>query len=235
LNTVIGITHDTHPDERKGPNPYVQAVKAAGGEPRLLRPEEIGDRERLLGEVQGLLFPGGGDIDPTHYGEEPHADLLPTDPEQDAFELEMMRRAYERDLPTLGICRGMQVMAVALGGKLIQDISMEVRGAFPHRQKADRDQETHPVDIVQESILAGIVEPLRLGVNSFHHQAVARPVPGELRISAEAPDGLIEAVEAPDKSFFVGVQWHPECLLHDERHRWLFRALIGSAASVRQS
>jgi putative glutamine amidotransferase len=151
-------------------------------------------------------------------------------PQRYDFELEMARLASDADVPLLGICGGMQAINVALGGSLIQDISSQVPSALQHRV-GNATRFSHEVQVAPRSLLHRIVRLPEIRVNSSHHQAVKRVAPA-LVVSALAPDGIIEAIEAPDRRFFLGVQWHPEFLYgHDEAQRRLFRAFIRAAAS----
>lgn len=233
MKPVIGITLDTFDPGREGVNlPYIESVEEAGGIPILLPKEALPDTDRILGMVDGLLFTGGGDVDPSTYGEPATAELIDMDPARDAFEFSLMRRAYDANVPTLAICRGIQVMSTAFGGKLIQDIPALLPDALLHRQTEDRDRETHEVAVEADSLLADVLGVPHLNTNSFHHQAVTGPLPGELVSTGRTPDGIVEAVEAPRRSFFIGVQWHPEHL-RGASHRRLFAALVAAAEGRR--
>jgi putative glutamine amidotransferase len=190
---------------------------------------EIDALGRLFDQLDGLLLAGGGDIDPRHYGAEPSPFLRDVDPARDRTELTLARWALERDKPILGICRGLQVINVALGGTLIQDIAAEVAGALPHDlpdgsagDMAHR-AEIEPGSTLQRIARAGIPE-----VNSSHHQAVQRAAAG-LRVTARAPDGVIEALEAPGLRYALAVQWHPERLPSRPESRRLFAGLTRAA------
>ncbi len=202
--------------------PYVEALRAADVEPILISPGDSAPEE-----FQGLLLMGGSDVNPTLYGEVRKSDTESSDDARDALELALIRKAVERDLPLLAICRGLQILNVAHGGSLIQHLNSTDR----HRVRpANRGLPAHPVDIDAGTRLASIVgKPLTLEVNSRHHQAIARLGDG-LRASAHDPkDGTIEAVERSDKRFVVGVQWHPENMSpSDPREAKLFQA-FGSA------
>ncbi|CAA9540917.1 MAG: Glutamine amidotransferase, class I [uncultured Thermomicrobiales bacterium] len=215
---------------------YVEAVLAAGGIPVILPPQD-GHSGPLLDAVQGLLLSGGGDVDPSRYGAaEVHPTTYGVSAERDRFEIELFEEAVARDLPVLGICRGLQVMNVALGGSLLQDIAATPNRPLPlpHRQQEvglESDAVGHPVSITAGSPVADLFRTGEVGVNSFHHQAIADPAPG-LEIAASAPDGFVEAVSLPGRRFVVGVQWHPELMYvrHPAQLR-LFAGLVGAATA----
>jgi putative glutamine amidotransferase len=214
---------------------YLRAVQGAGGVPVLLPPSfEVGMRDALFDQLTGLLLTGGGDIEPGRYGQTPHATVYDVSPERDALELWATREALARRRPVLAICRGLQVLNVALGGTLVQDISDEVGRTIAHSQPAPRQQATHTVKVDHGSRLADILGAVEVEVNSFHHQAVKDLGTG-LRTVATAPDGVVEGLELPDaEPLVVGVQWHPEELVgHDAAARNLFAALVRAAAAVR--
>jgi putative glutamine amidotransferase len=208
-------------------------VQGAGGAP-LLIPLGLpaGALEHLAARLDGLLLPGGVDVEPRRYGAVPSPKLGKVSPEQDETELFLARWALTHDLPLLAICRGIQMLNVAAGGTLIQDIASERPASLKH----DRFYPAHPLDelahevaIVPGSRLAAILGAPSLAVNTRHHQALDRLGAG-LVISARAPDGLIEGVEAPAQRFAIAVQWHPENLLQAQpAMRRLFRAFIAAA------
>ncbi|MFO1145387.1 MAG: gamma-glutamyl-gamma-aminobutyrate hydrolase family protein, partial [Rhodospirillales bacterium] len=206
---------------------YAQAVAAAGGLPVLL-PPEVDGAEAYLDLLGGLIVSGGAfDIDPALFGAAERHATVTTKDARTAFELAMTRGALARGLPVLGICGGQQLLHVALGGTLIQHIPDEIPQALAHEQPNPRDEPGHTVRILPGTRLHAIVGADEMAVNSAHHQA-AKDVPLGLRISAVAADGVIEAIEAPDKRFCIGVQWHPEFAL-SEGDRKLFEALIDAA------
>ena len=217
---------------------YLRAVQDAGGVPVLLPPHLHADaRRELLARLDGVLLTGGGDVDPTRFGEAPHPTTYEVAPARDELEVELVELALGRGVPLLAICRGIQVLNVALGGTLCQDIADEMNGRddqIAHAQKAPREQTTHTVSVRGETGLARILGALDLHVNSFHHQAIKRLGRG-VREVAWAPDGIIEGVEVPDASaLVVGVQWHPEELVgHDRAARRLFQALVDAACGSR--
>lgn len=204
---------------------YVDAVQQAGGIAILLPPDLADDG--VLDRIDGLILIGGADVGPAHYGAEPHPTTDAPRVERDASELMLARGASERDLPLLGICRGMQVMAVAHGGSLIQDLPDAGYGRV-HREQPGTFTE-HRVWLSEGSRAAGIYGTSRIDTNSSHHQGVADP--GSLTATGWTDDGLIEVLEEPDARFALGVQWHPE---HPDRRTAelpLFRALIGAATT----
>ncbi len=211
---------------------YLEAVERAGGIPVVLPPLRGAAIPSLLGNLAGLLLSGGPDLDPGAYGARGHPMLGPTEPALDAFEVSLARQADRRGIPILGICRGAQALNVARGGTLHQHLPDVTDGSVGHRQVLPGHRTCHVVRIAPESRLAGIVGAGRLTVNSFHHQAIDR-LGRDLRPVAWAPDGTIEAIEAPARGFVLGVQWHAETLVAARRHRALFRALVVAAQSHR--
>lgn len=209
---------------------YARAVHSSGGIPVAL-PPVIADElvPELLERLDGLLLSGGDDVDPVHYGEEILPENGQLEPERDRVELALAREALRRGVPILGICRGMQVLNVAAGGSLYQDIPSQTSTRLQHRQRAPRWYATHGITIRPASVLAAAFGVTATRVNSFHHQAVRRVAPG-FAVTAQAPDGIIEGIEAEGHPFAVGVQWHPECLFErDPLQAALFRAFIAAA------
>ena len=189
---------------------YLRAVEAVGGLPVVLAPGRPEDAKDLLQRVEALVLTGGDDVDPAHYGEIPHETVTQVAPERDAFEMALCREALSSDLPTLAICRGQQVLNVAMGGTLIQDIPSTVSGAADHDPERERWELTHEVRLLPGSRLRQVLGEDRVAVNSFHHQAV-KDLGRGLRASAwSVEDGLVEGIEAEACRFVVGVQWHPE-------------------------
>lgn len=189
---------------------YVMAARQAGLLPYILPVLGPEDADALLEGMCGLILTGGEDVDPAHYGAPRHPALGEVHAARDAFELALVRAARERRLPTLAICRGVQVANVAMGGTLVQDLPSERPSAIGHEGGADRAARVHPVAVDAESRLARALGTAALTTNSFHHQALAAVAAG-LRVVATAPDGVIEAVEGTtDDWWIVGVQWHPE-------------------------
>ncbi len=233
----IGVTSWHHKDSEERweyvRDNYTRSVYQAGGLP-IIFPMPSADPAVLddyLAGVDGLLFTGGEDVHPRHYGESVRAECGEIDPDRDDFELGLARRALERGIPTFGICRGIQLMNVACGGTLFQDLS-ERPGTKPeHRTKREeRAQLRHGVRILPDTRLREIVGSEEVKVTSTHHQLINRLGTG-LRASALGDDGIIEAVERPDHPFFLAVQWHPERMA--DRHPdqlALFQALVRSAS-----
>jgi putative glutamine amidotransferase len=190
---------------------YVRALESAGLVPVVVPPlEAAGTAVRVLDAVAGLVLSGGEDVDPSRYGETPHPELGPVNCARDETELALLARARELGLPTLAICRGIQVVNVGLGGSLVQDLPSQRQNVATHEVDDERDTRVHGVRVDPESRLASILGAHSLAVNSIHHQAVDRL--GEaMRVSARAEDGTIEGVESDDPRWWmVGVQWHPE-------------------------
>ena len=228
MKPVIGITA-CHEDERiyKTNDTYVKAVVRAGGIPVMLPiAAALEDCGRLAALVDGFLVPGGEDMAPQYFGEEPHPSVTCVDRELDAFELEMIRRIAALGKPMLAICRGLQAVNVAFGGTLYQDIPSQCPGAHGHYQHtASRSEPYHTVEVLPGTRLAEALGEGELLTNSFHHQAVNRPAEG-FTVSARSRDGVIEAMENRDGSI-LAVQWHPECMEEEfPRFRGLFSALV---------
>ncbi len=252
---VIGVTANFNDGMATMQRAYYQQVADAGGVPVIIPP--LDSREAIvntLDHLDGLLLTGGADINPLWLGEEPISQLHHINATRDLPELLITRLAYNRQIPILGICRGVQTMAVALDGKVAQDIyaaraeekaDAEAEGKknkkkglddtpygtatlIKHSQDSDRNQPTHSVDIDSDSMLFEIYQQQRIFVNSFHHQAVSDPGP-HFRITAKSPDGIIEAIESSEHKLMMGVQWHPECLEQDGLK--LFEWLVKSAES----
>lgn len=231
---LIGIPAGLHHDRRgrvyvQLPRAYGSAVEAAGGAPVLIQPlDDAATLDRILGTLDGLLFPGGLDVHPARYGEERHPTVTVDEP-LDALELGLARRAAERELTTLGICRGQQLLNVALGGSLIQDLP-SAGTAHPQSDAAIRDDLAHTVEVAADSRLASIFGATSFGVNSFHHQAVKALGRG-LKPVAWSPDGVIEAVESTEHPWLLAVQFHPENLVPShEPSRRLFAAFVAACA-----
>ena len=233
---VIGITGNFEDGQLRLGRGYYDSIVAAGGVPLVIPP--VADTDVIinsLSRIDGLLLSGGGDVNPLWTGEEPSPLLHGINRERDLPELLITRLAFNRQLPILGICRGIQVLATALGGKVAQDLS-EVKSEKPevksvkHSQDADRSEPTHSVTIGRGTILSQIYDAPKLFVNSFHHQAVSDGGP-RLRATAVAADGVIEAVESSEYKSILGVQWHPECLAEGAP---LFQWLINRAKAWRQ-
>ncbi len=234
---ITGITRSVSGTDRTGVNAaYVRAVLRAGGVPLILSPL-IGIEHNgvILAGLDGLVLSGGEDVDPVHYGHAPHPDLGDVDPQRDAFELAIFRDARAYGLPVLAICRGIQLVNVAMGGTLWQDIPSERPEALRHAQAAQRDDRTHQVDLVPGSRLAEALGGTICEVNSFHHQSI-RDLATGLAVTGRAPDGEIEGVEsADDGPWLLAVQWHPEEFHHHRTapDHGLFDALVREAGATR--
>ncbi len=228
MEALIGVVcgHRYEPEETYLRRGYLKGILQAGGVPLLLPVLPKKALIPLLDRVQGLLLVGGPDIDPFFYGMEPEGECGQIHPLWDELELFVIQNVSERNLPILGICRGIQVLNVAFGGDLIQDIKAKVGGSVEHEQKAPKQHPTHQVVLKEGSILQRIFALDSLRVNTFHHQAVGR-VAQDFTPVAHARDGVIEAIEKKGHPFVVGVQWHPELMLDDypEQHV-LFRQLV---------
>lgn len=219
----IGITHCAHLAD------YVEAIRRAGGEPHVIEPA-TGAPARVLDTIDGLLLTGGADVDPVRYGEARHPSVKDAEAGRDEFEIALARLAVERDVPVLGLCRGVQVLNVAFGGSLVQDIPTQTPGALAHAVADTPITCAHEVWVSKGSRLWQALQE-RLNeddaceVNSRHHQAVGRVAEG-FEASATAPDGLVEAIERPGLRFCVGVQWHPENFWRTGEFRCLFEAFV---------
>jgi putative glutamine amidotransferase len=207
---------------------YMRAVEMAGGLPVALPPLSTENVERLLDHLSGLLLTGGPDLDPSTYGAAPDPELGPTDPVVDAFELELCRHAYRRQMPILGICRGAQLLNVARQGTLHQHVPDFVNGTIEHRQAEPGTRTSHEVRVAPDSSLARTTGGGPVRVNSFHHQGIDRIGFG-MRAVAWSEDGLIEAIEEHEGRFILGVQWHAETLLADPVQLSLFERLVDAA------
>ena len=209
---------------------YAEGVLQAGGVPVIVPHNLDEDSLRaVLDRLDGVLLSGGGDVDPVLFSEEAHAATCEIESDRDRVELTLTRWAVKRDIPFLGICRGIQVLNVALGGSLVQDIPSQVPAAVPHsfdRKTTPRDYLAHPVKIDPQSQLARIMQLEVAQTNSWHHQSIKQAADG-LRVTAVAPDGVIEAVEVPERRYAIGVQWHPEWMFEKwAEQRRLFEELV---------
>lgn len=231
---VIGVTANFSDGNCSLADGYCTSILRAGGLPLIIPPYD--DTDALLSTLEhldGLLLTGGGDINPLYLGEEPVNELHSINHRRDRQELLLTRLAADRQIPILGICRGLQVLTAALGGTLYQDIHTQAGTVcLKHDQQLDRSYASHTLHIEPDTLLARLFGTDRLPVNSFHHQAVREPAPG-FRVSGRAADGIIEAVESAEHKSMLGVQWHPECMIlaGDESMLPLFRWLTAEAAS----
>ena len=231
---VIGVVNLKESEYRLAAlTPYLDSVRRAGGEPTLLQwTDDAAAVADYVSRCDGILFTGGDDIDPARYGQTPHEKLGSVTPERDSFELLLFRAAYESGKPIFAICRGCQLMNVAMGGTLWQDIPSQYPTELPHRPDAAGvagfTQLLHSVSPVSGSRIAAVAGEGELPVNSMHHQAVDRLGEG-LAAGCISPDGLIESIELPAHRFLMGVQWHPEHLSADApRQRALFDAFVAA-------
>ena len=227
---VIGITGNYEDLTCKLGRGYYQSVVAAGGVPVVIPP--VADKHVIINtleHIDALILSGGGDINPLWAGEEPSPKLHGINQERDLPELLIARLAYNRQIPMLGICRGIQTLATAFGGKVAQDISDVA--TIKHSQDADRSEPTHSVIIDEDSALFDIYKSNKVMVNSFHHQAVAE-AGDKFKVVAKSPDGIIEAMESSEFKSILGVQWHPECL---DEGLPLFQWLVNEAKSYREA
>jgi putative glutamine amidotransferase len=240
---IIGVStfHLTHPEKDLRyvavTESYVQALLSVGAVPVLIPPGlDRGALERLLDGFDGLLLPGGGDLDPALYGAPQHPLIDNVDPQRDHLELELSRLAALHRVPFLGICRGIQTMNVALGGTLYPDIRSERPEALKHDcfEDAPRSHLAHTVEVRADSQLARIFGTTRVEVNSGHHQAIRQPAAG-VKVTAIAPDGVIEALELQDHPFGLAVQWHPEWLMEHPPMVALFKAFADASSRTHDS
>jgi putative glutamine amidotransferase len=208
---------------------YEESVRRAGGEVRVLNPA-VDSPADVIGSVQGLLLTGGGDVRPALYGAAAHPTFDPAEPGRDEYEIALVRLALEKDLPVFAICRGVQLLNVARGGTLIQDIPDEVGTSVEHRVKEPRFAIAHDVwltsgTLLERTMRERLEDADSCAVNSRHHQA-PKDLGEGLVASATAPDGVIEAVEDPTRRFCLGVQWHPENFWRTGEFRTLFEAFV---------
>ena len=222
---VIGVTRCSRLDD------YVASVERSGARARVL---EVSESPRaVIDTIDGVLLTGGGDVDPVFYGQERHPSADDAEPGRDEFEIDLARRAMEADLPVLAICRGSQVLNVAAGGTLVQDIPSAVTTELTHSLDVPKDCVAHDIHIISDTrlhaALGGAVDAsCACRVNSRHHQSVGS-LGRSLVASATAPDGVIEGIEAPEARFCVGVQWHPENFWRTGEFRALFEGFLQAA------
>ncbi len=213
------------------PRSYVEAVMRAGGIPILMPFELTGkDQAHLLNSLDGVIFTGGGDLAVEFYGGTMSELVTDIDEDRDRFEMDLANLVLERDLPVLGICRGLQLLNVAMGGTLIEDIPSEVADALghPYVEGDAFDKLVHSIEIKEDSLLGDVCGVKELQVNSLHHQGIRKVADG-LEAVAWAPDGVIEGAVMQDRDFGVLVQWHPECLPEEAHAQALFAAFVKAA------
>ena len=213
---VIGLCSSYEKNEKEDRiflnHAYLEAIRHFGGIP-LVIPAEAGEEEQafLLSQCQGLLLTGGDDIDPALYGETILNETVQPAPERDSGELRLCAMAMARNMPLLGICRGLQILNVFLGGSLYQDIPSQMETTMPHKMERPFERVIHTCNLEPDSPLYALTGRETIGVNSFHHQAVKNVAPG-LAVMGRAADGIVEAVWKPDCKFLWAVQWHPEMI-----------------------
>jgi gamma-glutamyl-gamma-aminobutyrate hydrolase PuuD len=217
------------------PRGYTEGVEGASGLPVLLpNSDDPALAPEYVARVDGLLLTGGDDVHPRFYGETPHPRIDLVDERRDAFEIALLRAARERGMPVFGICRGIQIINVALGGALYQDVPSQAESAVGHAQKTLREGSWHEIEIRPGTRLLEVLGETRTAVNSYHHQACRRVAPG-LSVTATTSDGLVEALEDPGHPFFLAVQWHPEVLEGGKAasSKRLFAAFVAAAREFR--
>ncbi len=231
MKPVIGIGADIEKtserrDRAFAYSTYIDSLRRAGAIPVLIppQPENVAD---IVEELDGIILAGGADCDPAIYGQERHPSVEPMDPRRQDNELSLARMARERGIPTLGICLGVQMMNIAAGGSLIQDIDSEMHTDIRHASEPD-DRARHDVIIERGTRLDSILGGRQINVNSSHHQAI-KDIGRGFRVTAHAPDGIVEGLEDPQHPFYVGVQWHPEDMPGERSASVLFGAFVEAA------
>lgn len=229
VRPVIGISSNLKDEVLSVSMDNINAVIKFGGLPIVLpNLYDGGEIDTVVEMLDGVILTGGGDIDPTLFGEEPHPNLGSIVPERDVFEIKLVQKMIEKQKPILGICRGAQILSIADGGDMFQDIySQSSEQLLQHSQQAPKWYASHFVHVKEGSKLSGIVGVEKFKVNSFHHQAV-RKIPSGFKVSGLASDGIIEAFESENHPFAMGVQWHPESLTlkDDSISAAIFKAFI---------
>jgi putative glutamine amidotransferase len=235
---IIGITgaymkRNEHMEGSYVHHDYHKTVAANGGIPVILPFISPDITLETLPLCDGIILSGGEDVDPQFYGQDPHIHLGPTLPERDLVEIEIVKYAIRNNIPILAICRGVQILNVALGGTLIQDIPSQMKDIIQHSQTAERRRDTHWVTISTDSKLFQLLGVDRIRVNSLHHQALNK-LSNDLRVVAMSSDGIVEAVEYIHSSrFTIGVQWHPESMAStNSSMNNLFKEFIKSSTGV---
>ncbi|HSQ92561.1 MAG TPA: gamma-glutamyl-gamma-aminobutyrate hydrolase family protein [Nitrospiraceae bacterium] len=244
MKPIIGVTPDFNAGDRKewgGREPtyflrarYIRAIEELGGVPLVLPLHaDRTTRRHILHNLDGLLITGSGpDLPPSLYGERQRFPFKIVSERRASFELDIVRLAKQADLPLLGICGGMQTMNVACGGSLIQDIPAQISKPLQHRQQTHATNLSHTITVAPGSLLRRIVRSASMRVNSSHHQSVNAVAPS-LIASAQASDGIVEAIESPAHRFFLGIQWHPEFLFDQyPLHRRLFEAFLRASRAT---
>ncbi len=245
MKPIIGITPSPSEDQFSHglfyryalSSNYTEAVEAAGGIPVIIPPQH-GNVDQILAMVDGLLLSGGGDLNPRRYGDtDVHETTYGIHELRDELEIELTQGAIERDLPVLCICRGIQVLNVALNGTLYQDIADQYSDEIQHRQHEKGiapSEPSHEVRAIRDSLLGDVYEADSIQTNSFHHQGL-KDVSPELRAIGTAPDGIVESVERPASTWILGVQWHPEMMFKaHEEHLKPFVGLVNAAVAYHE-
>lgn len=223
---IIGITRCSKMDD------YVASVEQAGGRPRIV---DVSDSARkVVVEIDGLVLTGGGDVDPVLYREDRHPTVSDAEPGRDEFEIDLARRAMDADVPVLAICRGAQVLNVAAGGTLVQDIPSAIDTTLTHSIQTPKNEIAHDIAVtpgsrLQRALGNAVSASHTCRVNSRHHQSVGK-LGGSLQASATAPDGVVEAIEGSEAEFCIGVQWHPENFWRTGEFKGLFESFVASAS-----
>lgn len=229
MKPVIGITcgEDYHSGRYYLSKHYTGAVVACNGVPLLL-PAVKEAVAKYVQAIDGLILSGGLDVDPVYFNEEPHPNMGEMTPGRDEFEILLVKELLRVNKPLFAICRGVQVLNIAAGGNIYQDIYSQYNGPLKHQQQAARDYVSHYVSVGMATKLHGILKVERLRVNSFHHQAVRDVAPGFVA-NARSADGLVEGIESTRHRFVIGVQWHPECTrANDVYSQRLFSAFVAA-------
>ncbi len=232
---LIGISTNIDSKRIAVNTAYVQSVILSGGIPYMIPvTDNVEVLRQIVSRLDGIVFTGGEDIQPHYYGDTPHDKLEEVSPARDTFELMLMKMATDRNIPTLGICRGLQLMNIAFGGTLYQDLPSQHPSTINHRQENPGTIPTHTVSVVKGSKLAEVIKQEELQVNTFHHQAIKKLAPG-FKAVAWSPDSVIEAIEAYPVRSIMGVQFHPEIFTAagDTTMCRLFRFLINKADTFR--
>ena len=237
---IIAITSNFGDKGSELAKGYYQSVLAAGGSPIIIPPyTDKAALESMLASVDGIVLSGGADVNPILFGQEPIPQLHSINAERDAAEIALIRRAYELQIPMLGICRGMQLMSQVLGGDIYQDLATqypEAERLIKHSQDLARECPSHTVTILPDTMLSEIMASSKLAVNSFHHQAVKDPGP-KFRIASQSPDHVVEAYESNEHKSILGIQWHPECFIMagDQTMMPIFEWLTSQASSYAEA
>jgi putative glutamine amidotransferase len=229
MKTPVILSYKTLKKSGELNTAYLNAIEGVGGELKML--ESIEEIDSMIDQADGILLPGGNDVNPMLYGEERKADTHPPHNERDRFEMYLLEKALERKLPVLGICRGFQVINVKLGGTLYQDVEKEMSGSIRHDWHDDNSQPlprsllSHQVSVDQNSKLHGLLAQDNIEVNSLHHQGI-KALGNGLIATAHSSDGLVEAVEMPGYPYLMGLQWHPEELQGDAAWKGVLKDFV---------